>query len=67
MREMEFPKDYSWGFGGEYDKLIKSKTQLGWAVMVTVALIYMILASMFQSFTQPIIILTTVPLGMIGV
>ncbi len=67
IREIEFPKEYSWGFGGDYEKLLKSKSQLGIAIAVTIALVYMILASMFQSYTEPFIIMLTVPLAMIGV
>jgi len=67
IMQLKFPKDYTWGFGGEYEKLIKSKGQLSKATLITVALIFMILASMFQSYSQPFIILITVPLAIIGV
>ncbi|MBI4431017.1 MAG: efflux RND transporter permease subunit [Candidatus Omnitrophica bacterium] len=67
IRAIEFPKDYSWAFGGDYEKLIKSKAQLSIAIIITIALVYMILASMFQSYTEPFIIMLTVPLAMIGV
>ncbi len=67
IRGIEFPKDYSWGFGGDYEKLIKSKSQLTIAMIITIALVYMILASMFQSYLEPFIIMFTVPLAMIGV
>lgn len=64
---MKFPKDYFYRFGGDYPLLVKSRHQLSWAIAVTVLLIYMILASLFQSYYQPLIIMISVPLAAIGV
>jgi len=67
MSALQYPKDYFYRFGGDYDKLIESKTQLGFAVGITIVLIYMILAILFESFLQPLIIMVSVPLAAIGV
>ena len=67
VREVEFPKDYYYRFGGRYPELIKGKGQLSQAMIVTVLLIYMLLACLFQSFTQPLLIMAAVPLASIGV
>jgi len=67
MSTIAFPKDYFYRFGGDYEKLIESKKQLSFAVMITILLIYMILAILFESFLQPLIIMMAVPLAAIGV
>jgi HAE1 family hydrophobic/amphiphilic exporter-1 len=67
MSDIEFPKDYFYRFGGEYPTLIKGKTQLSIAICITIFLIFMILASLFQSYYQPFIILFSIPLSSIGV
>lgn len=67
LNGIEFPKDYFWRFAGKYPQLIKGKNQMTYAIVITIVLIYMILASLFQSYHQPLIILITVPLGTIGV
>ncbi|MBU1863347.1 MAG: efflux RND transporter permease subunit [Candidatus Omnitrophica bacterium] len=67
LNDIEFPKDYFWRFAGKYVQLIKGKTQMTYAIVITIILIYMILASLFQSYHQPFIILMTVPLATIGV
>ncbi|MBN1492717.1 MAG: efflux RND transporter permease subunit [Candidatus Omnitrophica bacterium] len=67
LDEVEYPKDYFYKFGGEYPNLIKGKTQLSLAICITIFLIFMILASLFQSYFQPFIILFSIPLSSIGV
>lgn len=64
---INYPEDYFYRFGGKYPELVKSKTQLTYAVCVTILLIYMILACLYQSFMQPLIIMVAVPLASIGV
>lgn len=67
LDDVTFPKDYFYRFGGDYPLLLKSRNQLSWAIAVTIILVYMILASLFQSYYQPFIIMISVPLATIGV
>lgn len=64
--DLKFPKDYFWQFGGNYDKMIQNQKELSFALILSLVLVYMILASLFESFKQPLIILLTVPLAAIG-
>lgn len=66
LRDMKFPKDYFWQLGGNYDKMIRNQQELSLALILSLTLVYMILAGLFESFSQPLIILTTVPLASIG-
>lgn len=66
LAELEFPKDYFWQLGGNYDKMVRNQKELALAVILSLVLVYMILASLFESVTQPFIILMTVPLAAIG-
>jgi len=67
VKDVKFPKDYYYRFGGKYPELIKGRSQLSQAMGVTVVLIYMLLACLFQSFFQPLLIMVAVPLASIGV
>jgi hydrophobic/amphiphilic exporter-1 (mainly G- bacteria), HAE1 family len=67
FKDMKLPKNYYYRFGGDYEKMIKSKTELVFIMWVTLALIYMVLASLFASYVQPLVILSSVPLSLIGV
>ncbi|MGD9171190.1 MAG: efflux RND transporter permease subunit [Candidatus Thiodiazotropha sp.] len=54
-------------FGGEHEDTKRSFESLGYAAIVTVILIYLILATQFQSYLQPIIILSAIVFALIGV
>jgi HAE1 family hydrophobic/amphiphilic exporter-1 len=62
-----WPKDFSYHIGGTAEDFRTSFQRLGIALLVSVLLVYMVMASQFESFRQPFIILFTVPLGAIGV
>jgi HAE1 family hydrophobic/amphiphilic exporter-1 len=66
LKDLKMPKDYFWQIGGNYDKMIRNQKELGFALVLSLILVYMILASLFESFTQPVIILFTVPMAAIG-
>ncbi|MDP3921468.1 MAG: efflux RND transporter permease subunit [Candidatus Omnitrophota bacterium] len=65
--KLEMPDDYYWRFGGAYDELIKGKNELTIALILTVALVYMVLACMFQNYLQPFLVMMTVPMASIGI
>lgn len=52
---------------GEFDDIAKSFRELGIALVVAVVLTYIVLVLQFKSFSQPMIMLVTVPLSFIGV
>lgn len=66
LKEVKFPKEYYFVFSGTYYKMLENKKQLMWAMIVTIFIVYMILACLFESYFQPFLILTTVPLALIG-
>ncbi|MEE8360300.1 MAG: efflux RND transporter permease subunit [Candidatus Omnitrophota bacterium] len=53
--------------GGESEQMQESFKSLIFALIVAVVLVYMIMASIFESLWQPFIIMFTVPLSLIGV
>ena len=53
--------------GGEYEKTQESFSSLTRSFTIAIFLIYLILATQFQSFTQPLVIMLTVPFSFIGV
>lgn len=66
LANAKFPKDYFWQIGGDYDKMIRNQKELSFALILSLVLVYMILAGLFESFKQPFIILFSVPLAAIG-
>jgi len=67
VKDMPFPKEYYWRFGENYWRMLENQREMTLALGLTLVLIYLVLASLFESYSQPWIILTTVPLGAIGV
>jgi hydrophobic/amphiphilic exporter-1 (mainly G- bacteria), HAE1 family len=67
IADVEFPTDYYYRFGADFEELKENKQQMMFALALTIILIYMILASIFESYYQPFIIMISVPLAMIGV
>jgi HAE1 family hydrophobic/amphiphilic exporter-1 len=67
FKDMKFPMDYYWKFGENYWRMVRNQKELSFALFLTIILIYLVLASLFESYSQPFIIMATVPLAAIGV
>jgi HAE1 family hydrophobic/amphiphilic exporter-1 len=59
--------DYSLELGGESKRMSEAFSSLKYTFILALVLIYMIMASQFESLMQPLIIMSTVPLSVIGV
>jgi len=62
----EFPDCHIF-FGGEIEMMQESFGRLLVAFIMAICLTYMLLASLLESFTQPLIIMISLPLSLIGV
>ncbi|MCP4649375.1 MAG: efflux RND transporter permease subunit [PVC group bacterium] len=63
----QLPHNYSVEIGGENKEMMESFDSLKLAFILALVLVYMIMASEFESLIQPFIIMFTVPLSLIGV
>ena len=64
--EEKYP-DIKISAGGEFKEMMKSFIELGIAFLIAMLLIYIILATLFNSFSQPFIIMLAIPFGFTGV
>lgn len=64
---MAVPDGYSISLGGEFESMQESFSGLGMAMMLSILLVYMVMAAQFESFLQPFIIMFSIPLSFIGV
>ncbi len=67
LEKLTFPPDFRWEIGGTAEDMQESFMYLGLALMAAVLLVYMVMASQFESLLNPFIILFTIPLAFIGV
>ncbi|MBS4534922.1 efflux RND transporter permease subunit [Clostridium sp. D2Q-14] len=66
LNEYDMESGYSYEIGGENEQLEEAFSDLGLALILAVILVYMILASQFESLLNPFIIMFTVPLSIAG-
>jgi HAE1 family hydrophobic/amphiphilic exporter-1 len=65
--ELELPTGYTISLGGETEQLEETVGYVLEAILLAIILIFLILASQFESFTQPFAIMLSLPLSLIGV
>ncbi|MBT3345927.1 MAG: efflux RND transporter permease subunit [Gemmatimonadetes bacterium] len=62
-----WPVGYRWEFGGEYEASVEANASIGVKLPIALLIIVLLLVSQFNSIRRPLIILMTIPLGMVGV
>ncbi len=67
LPELDIPQDFQVGFGAELEEQIKAFTQLKYLLLLAVVLVYAVMASQYESFRDPFIIMFSIPLAAIGV
>ncbi|MFH1996352.1 MAG: efflux RND transporter permease subunit [Candidatus Omnitrophota bacterium] len=67
LDKMDIPKDYFIKIAGESEEMKASFTSMQYAITAAILLVYMIMAAIFESLWQPLIIMFTIPLALIGV
>ena len=67
MQQLSLPPGYSFSFGGATKNMQESFAYAVQALAMAIIFIYMILASQFKSFLQPMALMTSLPLTLIGV
>ena len=65
--ENEIPEGVSFGFGGNADMQNDMVQEFITAIIMAILLTYILLVALLESFAQPFIIMTTIPMGAIGV
>jgi len=67
LEGISFPPGYRYAFSGSTKNMAESFGYAVSALMLAIVFIYMILASQFKSFFQPLALMTSLPLTLIGV
>ena len=66
ISKYQFPAGYSIETGGDQQEMAESFTNLAYALLLSILIVYMILASQFESLLQPFIIMLAIPFALTG-
>jgi len=64
--EADMPPGYKVHFAGDAEYMAEAQTQMGEAALIAIILVILTLAAILESFRQPVAILVTLPLALIG-
>jgi HAE1 family hydrophobic/amphiphilic exporter-1 len=67
LANMHFPTGYYWDWGTDQKRRAEEFSGMVLAIFLAIGLIYMLLASQFESFVHPLTVLFSVPLSAVGV
>ena len=67
MEDIDFPPGFDYAVSGQNEEMQTSINSLLMAFALALFLVYIVMASQFESLVQPFLIMMTVPLALIGV
>lgn len=66
IQQLNMPPGYNYKMIGQADTMARSFTEIYKAVILAIVVVYMVLAAQFESFSQPLIIMASLPFAVIG-
>ena len=67
MQGIDLPAGYVWSLGDEFKSYEREESESRFGLILAVILIYIIMASLFESYLNPLVILITIPFAFTGV
>jgi hydrophobic/amphiphilic exporter-1 (mainly G- bacteria), HAE1 family len=67
LRSLPVPRDFSIVFGGDYEEQQRAFRELVMSFVLALVLVYMVMASLYESLRDPLVVMFSVPLAAIGV
>jgi HAE1 family hydrophobic/amphiphilic exporter-1 len=67
MDGMDLPFGYSWNFGNEIIRARQQQGEMGMNMLLALACVFFVMASLFESLLYPLVVMGTVPFASLGV
>jgi HAE1 family hydrophobic/amphiphilic exporter-1 len=67
LKAVPVPRDFTIGFTGDYEEQQKAFRELLISILLAIFLVYMVMAMLYESLRDPLIVMFSVPLAIIGV
>ena len=64
---LALPEGFSILFGGEYQEQLAARRDFSIAILMALALVYMLMAAQFERFLDPLVVMAAVPMALVGV
>jgi len=66
LEQMTFPSGFNWKIGGQRQEMETSFGSMKMAIFLAIFMVYLVMASQFESLIHPLVILFSVPFAVIG-
>lgn len=66
LSNYKFPAGYYYEFSGTQEEMVSSFTSLGMALVLSIVLVFMVMAAQFESLLYPFIVLMSIPIALTG-
>jgi len=67
LAKTAFPPGFTWSIGGAYRAQQQSFREFGSVIAIAIVLVFFVMVATFRSYRLPLVILTAIPLALIGV
>ena len=67
VAEISIPADFSIVVGGQSEEMATSFQSMRFAIILAIFLVYLVMASQFESLLHPLVIMFSIPFGLVGV
>jgi len=67
LADMTWPEGYDWSLGGQEKEMETSFDSMRLAILLAIFMVYLVMASQFESLIHPFVIMFSVPFAVIGV
>lgn len=67
LADLRLPEGFAFSFGGQYLEQQRAQRDFTIAILMALALVYMLMAGQFERFLDPLIVMVAVPMALIGV
>ncbi|MBN2568580.1 MAG: efflux RND transporter permease subunit [Deltaproteobacteria bacterium] len=67
LHAIPVPGDFIISFGGDYEEQQKAFGELLLSLLLALVLVYMVMASLYESFLYPLVVMFSIPFAVIGV
>ncbi len=67
LDDLELPEGFALLFGGQYEEQQAARRDFTIAIVMALVLVYMLMAAQFERFLDPLIVMLSVPVALVGV